>query len=295
MINIVDNLEKRFLNKIIPVFNKVTRSRILKTGLKLSAASRSKLVKENLKYENCEYLTKKNYNKSIEINEINQYTALNIPIDSSKSLHKMAKECLKNILKSKKILVNNKSINFEDCVILDLVDISNVATFSAFHTDTEYSRFIGNAFNVWYLIENNENYGNIFLLESDEYKKKYTPCFLDNHYKDNLIPVNQNSYLNFLTFPFFLKNLGYLNKDNVKVTYANIKNGECIVMSKHVLHRGDELRKDNVKGFHFRVIVKNKDGSINYNGFYKQSDKFPNHRWDEQNQKLYGVEVFDFA
>jgi len=66
-------------------------------------------------------------------------------------------------------------------------------------------------------------------------------------------------------------------------------------MSKHVLHRGDNLRKDNVKGFNFRVIVKNEDGSIDYNGFYKQSDKFPKHRWDQQNKKLYGVDLLDFV
>jgi hypothetical protein len=50
-----------------------------------------------------------------------------------------------------------------------------------------------------------------------------------------------------------------------------------------------------VKGFNFRVIVKNEDGSIDYNGFYKRSDKFPKHIWDQQNKKLYGVDLLDFV
>jgi hypothetical protein len=66
-------------------------------------------------------------------------------------------------------------------------------------------------------------------------------------------------------------------------------------MSKHVLHGGDLKRDNNVKGFNFRVLIKNKDGSINYNNFYKNTDKFPKHKWDKINKKLYGVDLFDFV
>jgi hypothetical protein len=66
-------------------------------------------------------------------------------------------------------------------------------------------------------------------------------------------------------------------------------------MSKHVLHAGDNRRNNNVKGFHFRVLVKNEDGSIDYNKYYNSNNKFLNHRWDQKNKKLFGVELFDFA
>jgi dTDP-4-dehydrorhamnose 3,5-epimerase-like enzyme len=91
----------------------------------------------------------------------------------------MAKKCLKNILKSKKILINDKPVHFKQCVIIDLMNTSNVVL-HGFHTDVEYSYFTGNAFNVWYLIENNKNYGNMFILESDEYKKNIllVPCII---------------------------------------------------------------------------------------------------------------------
>ena len=236
-----------------------------------------------------------NYNKKLEINATNQYTVLKIDIDTSIPIHKMAKKVLKNILKTNYILVNNQIVKFKDCVILDIINTENI-TFNGFHTDVEYASFTGHAFNVWYLIENNENYGNMFILQSNDYKKNYTPCCIDlNNYdiKDKKIPFKEVSWFNQLIN--LNKNVGYLNKNNVKITYTNLKNGECIVMTKHLLHRGDHRRKNNVKGFHFRVLVKNKDGSINYDKYYKKSDSFPHHRWDQENKKLYGVKLFDFA
>jgi len=250
------------------------------------------LEKLNYIYKDYTFLT--NFNKSIEINDTNQYSVLKVQIDTSMSLHKMAKNVLKNILKGKHVLVNNKPVEFKDCVFLDIVNTSTI-NFNGFHTDVEYFTFTGNAFNVWYLIENYENYGNMFILESSDYKKKYTPCRIDYHkynVKDKIIPLKEVSYLNEITNRS--KSIGYLNKENVKISYTNLKNNECIVMSKHLLHGGDHRRKNNVKGFHFRVLVKNEDGSINYDTHYTKSNKFPNHRWDEENKKLYGVELLDF-
>ena len=60
--------------------------------------------------------------------------------------------------------------------------MTNATKFNNYRTDIEYSNFDGHACNVWYLIENNENIGNMFLLETDEYKKEYTPCYLLDEY-----------------------------------------------------------------------------------------------------------------
>ena len=291
-------LEYYFTKDIISILNKIKNTKLLKNmvDVKNKLHSHTKKEKLNQLSNNCHYLTEKNYNKSINIDRVNEYTVLKIPIQPSESLKQMAKQCLKNILKSKKILVNNQPIQTTECVIMDVMDTST-ATFSGFHTDYEYSNFSGNAFNVWYLIENNEKYGNMFLLESDDYKKKYTPCNIDYNYNDKSIPLYKSSHLEFaLAFvPYIKTHIGYLNEDSVKVTYTNIKNGECLIMTKHLMHRGDDKRKNNVQGFNFRVLIKNEDGSIDYDKYYKPSDKFPNHRYDQKNKKLYGVELFDFA
>jgi hypothetical protein len=294
-----DFLEYYLTKDIILFFNKIKNTKLQKNMIDVKNKLHSHTKKEKLDKlsNNYHYLTEENYNKSIHIDKLNEYTVLKFPIKPSESLKQMAKQCLKNILKSQKIIVNDKPIHIKKCVVMDIMDTST-ATFSGFHTDYQYSTFTGDAFNVWYLIENNENYGNMFLIESDEYKKKYTPCKFDYNYNDKLIPLCKMSHLDFATtfIPFKTQtHIGYLNEDRVKVTYTNIKNGECLIMTKHLMHRGDDKRKNNVQGFNFRVLVKNEDGSIDYNAYYKPSDKFPNHRWDQKNKKLYGVELFDFV
>ena len=254
---------------------------------------RSKNVVSKKKYK---YLKEEDYNKSININELNQYTILRIDnVSSTLDIKNIAKECLKNILDTKKILINNKHVNFKDCVILDLFNISSSAIIHMFHTDGEYNTYTGNAFNVWYLIENNKKYGNLFLLETDDYKKEYTPCVLRS-ISDDKFSLKLRKGVGDQIIGSFLNNEKnneiYINKNNTNMIYANIKNHECVVMTKHMLHAGDYRRTDDVKGFHFRVIVKNKDGSINYKHSYKPTNKYPNHIW--KNNKLYGVELFDF-
>jgi len=292
-------LEYYFTKDVMSLFNKLKNTNLQKSIVNVKNNLHSNTKKEKLDKlsNNCHYLTEENYNKNINIDKLNEYTVLKIPIKSSESLKQMAKQCFKNIIKSKKILVNNNPIHMKECVIMDIMDTST-ATFSGFHTDYEYSNFTGNAFNVWYLTENNEDYGNMFLLESDEYEKKYTPCNLDYNYNDKLIPLCKSSHLDFATtfIPFKKQtHIGYLNEDSVKVTYTNIKNGECLIMTKHLMHRGDDKRNNNVQGFNFRVLIKNEDGSIDYDKYYKPSDKFPNHKWDKKNKKLYGVDLFDLA
>lgn len=285
-------LENRVLSTLL---NKFKNKKITNNFYKFFSLKNNDKRFEKLDDLCKDYKILTNYNKIIEINDTNQYTVLDVKIDKSKSLHKNAKNVLHKILKDKYVLVNNKPVNFKDCVLLDVVDVTSI-NFSGFHTDVEYITFTGPAFNVWYLIENCENYGNMFILESSDYKKKYTPCtinYKEYNIEDKKIPLNEVSY--FISLTNIVKNTGYLNKNNIKISYTNLKNGECIVMSKHLLHRGDHRRKNNVKGFHFRVLVKNEDGSIDYNTYYKSSDKFPNHRWDKENKKLYGVELFDFA
>lgn len=288
-------IEYHFFDEIIHIVNKYKNTKIQKKILDHEVKFINSIEKKLYRFcKNYNYLSNKSYNRFMEIDEINNYTVLQFSIDQTKSLKQMAKECLKNILNSQKILLNKKSITLKDCIIVDVLETS-LLKFSTFHTDAEYSNFTGNGFNVWYLMENNENYGNMFLLETDEYKKEYTPCCLKDEYKGNLIPVTSNRYLK---LPSFIKNtntLGYINQNNIKVTYTNIKNCECLVMSKHVLHRTDLARKENVKGFNFRVIVKNKDGSVDYKNKYKNLDMFSNHIWDKKNKKLHGVELLDFA
>lgn len=292
--NKIENFLEYYLTHSI--FKFTNRIQNTKIGAYASKKSCNKEFEDKLLQKICKeynFLTKYNYNKTIEIDELNQYTVLNVNIDVSESLKVMAKNVLKNILKSENILLNDQPVKMEDCIIVDVINTSNI-TLTGFHTDVEYSYFTGNAFNVWYLIKNNKNYGNMFLLESDDYKKDYTPCFVKDVCNKENNKISSISLHNHSMFSkLFNKNIGKIN--DFKVFYTNMKNGDCLVMSKHVLHTGDNRRRNNVKGFHFRVIVKNKDGSIDYDKYYNANKKFPKHIWDKDNKKLFGIELLDLA
>lgn len=248
-------------------------------------------IKESPLYSICKYrhISLDKYNKQFEINCINEYTILKFNIHS-KSLKNMALECLQNIVNSQLICLNSIPIEMNECVIVDVFNTS-LTKFNAFHTDIEYSNFTGDAFNIWYLTENNEEYGNIFLLESSDYKKEYTPCFLKDYDSNNYFPIMKQSYINELVQNNH-KQIGSMDKNNLKISYASLKNGECLIMSKHLLHRTDIDRNKNFRGFNFRVIIKNKDGSINYKNKYKKTK--PYHIYDEKNAKIFGVKLLDF-
>ncbi len=288
--DIHQTLDYYWMNELLHIINLVKNNPIQKDLYNLFYGNENIIHKKLYSLGNqCEYLTNANYNKRIEIEEVNRYTILRFTLDQTQSLKYKAKDCLENILYHNKVVLHDRPITLDDCVIVDVFD-SKLTTFSAYHTDIEYSNFTGPAFNVWYLTENNESYGNMFLLETEEYKKEYTPCFLSDDYTD-LIPVKRQSYTSILSNVY--KDLGSLDPNKIKITYLNMKNGECLIMSKHLLHRTDLSRHNKFKGFNFRVILKNKDRSIDYKNKYTPIK--PYHTYDEKHKKIYGCKLLDFV
>lgn len=248
-------------------------------------------IKKSPLYSMCKYneISLNKYNKRIEIDDANDYSILKFNINTNELIENMALNCLQNIINNKTVYLNNIPIKMNDCVIVDVFN-TTLTQFNTFHTDIEYLNFNGNAFNVWYLIENNEESGNMFLLESPDYKKEYTPCFLLDDIVNNNFPIMKQSFLGSIINGY--DQIGNINKNNVKITYANLKNGECLIMSKHLLHRTDINRNNQFRGFNFRVIIKNEDGSINY--VNKYNNKKPYHIYDEEHHKIFGVKILDF-
>jgi hypothetical protein len=295
--NMVSDLEKPILNVVPDVlvdFANQIKPLIYINDIPKDVPSNCSSIHSYL-LNNYTLLDKNNTNKNIDIDEINNYTIINnislksINIDEDKPV--MLYNILKCLLDSGLIHCNGKVItDINQCIIMDLLYTKN-STFGSVHTDIDYDWVLSEAFNVWYLIKNNDDYGNMFLLETDEYDKSYTPCKLDDYYKndDKNISVFKNNITRKLLE--YGKKLGTLNLENIKPKYLNIKNGECVVMSKHVLHTPDLRRNNNVNAFHFRVVIKNDDGSI-----YHSGNKFAmrsNHTYDASSKKLFNVNMFD--
>jgi len=295
--NMVSDLEKPVLNVVPDVLvdfaNKIKPYIYLKDNLQSVPSDCDSI--QNYVINNYTLLDENNENKNIDIDEINNYTVIsNIPLKSIKideNKSEMAYNILKCLLDTGLITCNGKIItDINQCIILDCLYSKNL-TFGYIHTDIEYDWVLSQAFNVWYLIENNHDYGNMFLLETDEYDKSYTPCKLKDYYKNN--DKNISVFKNNITRKLlqYGKKLGTLNLEKIKPKYLNIKNGECLVMSKHVLHSTDLRRTNNVNAINFRVVIKNDDGSI-----YHSGNKFAmrsNHKYDASTKKLFNVNMFD--
>lgn len=77
--------------------------------------------------------------------------------------------------------------------------------------------------------------------------------------------LNKNTYLHSLLK--YNEPLSKIDIHKASIKYLNMNDGECLIMSKHMLHRTDIRRdSDNFKGFNFRVLIRSPDGSIPFNG-----------------------------
>jgi hypothetical protein len=254
-------------------------------------------------YNSCEsnhnLLTSKDYNHNININDADYVILDNLKIEYSLDKPKLfVIELVKQILDKKIINDNNKIITMDQIVIQDYLESNTLnqesVTFAEFHTDFNWILFDKSTkgFQIWYLIENNEDCGNMFLYETNEIKDY--PYLIDNYddttHKSKLIKNN--------LIDAVLKYKNYFDEidiDFTKFKYLNIKNGECLVMSKHQPHSTD-LRRNNKKKFialNFRVIIKNEDGSIDLNPVYSNTYNVKNTQYKIKN-KLYNVDTFDF-
>lgn len=201
---------------------------------------------------------KNTFNKNINIRNKNEYTILhksytkNILNDlkNTNNHNTILTNLLKKILKN--ININGKKINYEDCMILDVLN-SQGGYFPFFHTDIEWSAFNNNeGFQIWILLEDDEKIkpnGKMFILETDmvEPAKKL-------HIKKNSVIIKDNDIKLFNNNKTF-KSLHCIKP---KIKYLNANIGEIFIMSKNLFHISDPRHiKSNRRAINFRVVIKN--------------------------------------
>lgn len=249
-------------------------------------------------------LTTANYNHNLNINHVGYVIVNNLnPKNSYDNTKLFAIELLQQILDKNIIRDNDKAITMDQLVIQDFILNNNTnennnkrsIQFPKFHTDFSWSIFDKNTkgFQIWYLIENNHDYGNMFLYETDEIKE--TPYVIEDYDETTF---KSKLYKNILINDIALNYKDYFDEidiDFTKFKYLNMNNGECLVMSKHQPHSTDTRRdeKKNMIAINFRVILKNQDGSIDLNPLFSEKMKLVNNQKKIGN-KLYNVDMFDF-
>ena len=126
-----------------------------------------------------------------------------------------------------------KVVTIEDVLVLDLLTQSGTG-FPFFHTDSHWDAFTGDGFQVWYLLENDdeEERGNMYLLEYEELSTS-TPTYLIHregevfavrHGADGTDPCTRGEPI---------------QCQNAKLSYLSLKPGDCLVMGPWTAHATD--------------------------------------------------------
>jgi hypothetical protein len=221
-------------------------------------------------------------------NKINEYKIINLKnlLANAKKLQrfndpaKHLKTLLSGILPH--VHLKNRKLTIEDCVIVDLF-VPKGSLFSKMHTDVEWDIFNkSDGFQVWYLIENDKPFGNMFILNTNHVK---TPT--------NLI-IKKNGKINQEPNGDINNNQSILLDESIRddpMYYLDMKPGECLIFGRNLYHLSDFRDGHSRSAINFRVVIKDKDGGIPINTesktyylklFKRRISKFP-----QKNGKIY--------
>ena len=179
---------------------------------------------------------------------INQYNYAD-NIVQSKDINENIYNIIINLLQH--IHLNGRHIHIDECVVVDLLK-SNIQTFPFIHTDIEWGVFNNSdGFQVWYLYENEEDIGNMFLFDTKivkpskimEYANNSNFIIKEQHGQEIIEKVNVNDM-------------------DLKIKYLNMTKGECLIFGKNLYHMSDFRKSKYRYSINFRVIIKDPDGGI---------------------------------
>jgi hypothetical protein len=194
---------------------------------------------------------------NIDRNSINQYKIINLleyknlatNIINSRDVHKSIKKIVELFLPH--VHLNGKSIDIDNCVLVDLL-YSNIQTFPLIHTDIEWGVFNeSDGFQIWYLYENDDSVGNMFILETDQVQ----PSTCLHYIKDNRVELQEQCGGNIIKT---------YNNSDIKPTikYLDMREGECLIFGKNLYHFSDHRKSKYRYSINFRIVIKDTDGGI---------------------------------
>jgi hypothetical protein len=233
-----------------------------------------------------------NINKNI-CNECCTVSKNLIPKYDKNNINLWVYNLLSVLIKNNIIHKDGKSVKIEDCVVIDLFHFKTSKQFPSLHTDYEWSIFNNsNSFQIWYLVENkNENnIGNMFIFLDPNNSALYTPSILI--YDKNKVNVTtQKKWLSFIKPHSEI--IHQFEYDKNHSYYLDIEEGGCFLMNKNVWHTSDIRGKEKKRyAINFRVVLRNKDSSINYQNV-RFAHAYKRKNFVLKNNRLYNVNMFD--
>jgi hypothetical protein len=166
-------------------------------------------------------------------------------------------ENIYNIIKNLLLHINidGRDINIDDIVVIDLLKSNIQGPFPFIHTDIEWNIFDNSdGFQVWYLYENEEDIGNMFLFDT----KLVKPSSYVEYKNNETVLIRDMSST---------KIIKTVTLDDIKpdIKYLNMIKGECLIFGKNLYHMSDFRKSKYRYSINFRIIIKDKDGGIPVN------------------------------
>ena len=250
----------------------------LKINQKLSYKSKSFTLDNLKKFDDVISISKFNFPSSLRINAnknlINQYTIVDMTknLDHVTQIVTHQQRWEENIIRLllatlEHVHLDMKPIDPNNCVIVDLIQSSG-QYFPSLHTDVEWETFYKqDGYQIWYLLENDDEVGNMFILDTP---KVLPATYLEFEEEDNKVSVlSQDSSKLIQTW----------DVDDIKynLKYLDMKRGDCIIFGKNLYHTSDCRMSKYRFALNMRILFKNPDGSINLNpncvgAYHKMND-----------------------
>lgn len=217
------------------------------------------------------YMRNKEFYKLLEQLEYDEITIHDIPYELKDY---MICKNIPNIKKDSRFILNefikdNKHLQEiqDDLFIYDELDF-NGSYFPTAHTDIEWNKVLNDGFQVWSLIKNNNNTGNMFILYNEYLYNKYNGVgIVLRIYKNQIAVIKNCVYFEFSIHSNddYIYELIPINEfmANTKKYYLNFNEGDSILFAKNVIHISDYRNNTNDRqAYNFRVAIKDK-GKIN--------------------------------
>ncbi len=149
--------------------------------------------------------------------------------------------------------VGNRPLSIDDIVVIDVI-AARGAYFPSIHTDIEWEMYSNAGFQVWMLLENWKEKGNMFMFESDE---TYDGGGASVKVRNNQLMIKKPS-----------PSPEWKPLSIRKTLYLAFQCGDLVVFNQNMLHMSDfRSNADSRLSINFRVLIRKPCGGINFSPF----------------------------
>ena len=161
-------------------------------------------------------------------------------------------------------LVGRENLTLDDVGCYMALNLERGAYFPHVHWDSVYYTFPEvDSFQLWFLVENEKDTGNMFMVETPEVASSLNPHSFRFQSNGSVLKIRDDGNVH---EGFVEARYATLQETKMKFSYLDMKPGECMVMNPRTLHISDprpQMLNEHIYrlAVNVRVIIKPRDAS----------------------------------